>query len=260
MDIKEAERKAIIDIIAEMQEKTGSVKCLEIEKEATKHGISKPTFYRRLTELAKEGILNKNEVSHRDIKYRVTYQHLPEGQEEVLRFKIEVLLYINTRLRDTEARQDELEVVKELGRWLGALSLYCLYKEIMTGYPYTDAVKYYLFEQPKGAPHYLRKAVVYGSKAPDILDDLNKLAKAMSDEPLGRNKKFQPGLTDLFEILQKIYPQEFDAFSMLQQYLLVGQASWPPEWRMDEAIARLEEVGGKEKEAQKKPSRKAKHK
>jgi hypothetical protein len=168
-------------------------------------------------------------------------------------------LYINKHLRDTEARQDELEVLKELGRWLGALNLYCLYEEIETGYPYTDAVRYYL-EQPRGAPHHLRKAVVYGSKAPDILDDFSKLVKAMTDEPLGRTEKFKPGLSNLFKTLQKIYPHEFDAFSMLWEYVMFGQLSWPPEWRMDETIARLDEATEKRGETQKKSSSKAKHK
>jgi DNA-binding PadR family transcriptional regulator len=251
LDTKEADRKTIIDIVAEMHQKTTDfVKCLDIEKEATKRGISKPTFYRRLTELTKEGTLEKKEISHRDTRYRVSYAILPGGQKQVLLFKQEALAFINTRLRETEAKQDELEVLKELGRWLGALSLYCLYKEIQTGYPFTEAVIYYLHEQPRGAPHYLRKSVVYGSKAPDMLDDLGKLAKAMTDEPLGKNEKFGLGLGNLFETLKKIYPKEFDAFSMLWEYIMFGQVSWPPEWRIEEEISRQKEA--EEKETQKK--------
>jgi len=71
---------------AEMQEKTDFAQCLEIEKEATKHEISKPTFYRRLAELAKEGILEKM-ISHRDIRHRVNYERLPRGQKHVLLLK-----------------------------------------------------------------------------------------------------------------------------------------------------------------------------
>jgi len=255
MDTKEADRQAIIDITAELQEKEGFAKCLDIEIEATKHGISKPTFYRRLTELKRGGILEKKEISHKDIRYRVSYDHLPSGQKQVLRFKRETLMYINKRLRETEAKQDELEVLKELGRWLGALSLYCLYEEIETGYPYTDAVRYYLHEQPGGAPHYLRKSVVYGSKAPDILDDLSKLDKAMTDEPLGQSEKFKPGLGNLFETLAKIYPKEFNALSMLWEYIMTsGPPSKPPEWRADEVTYLQEEE--KEKETRKKPHRK----
>lgn len=82
--------------------------------------------------------------------------------------------------------------MKELGKWLGVLSIFCLYQEIDSGYPYTDAVKYYLHDQPGGAQHYLRKSVIYGSKAPDLLDDFAKLKKAMTDEALGNNTKFIP--------------------------------------------------------------------
>ena len=248
MDTKEADRRAIIDIIAEMEEKSGFVKCLDIEKRAIERGISKPTFYRRLMELTKEGILQKKEISHRDIRYGVSYAHLPSGQKQVLRFKREALMFINKRLRETEAKQDEQEVLKELGSWLGALNLYCLYEEIESGYPFTDAVRYYLHEQPGGAPHYLRKSVVYGSKAPDILDDFGKLAKAMTDEPLGKNEKFRPGLDNLFEILKRIYPKEFDALSMLSEYILTGgPPSWPPEWRADEVTYPQEEEKSQQK-------------
>lgn len=214
MDTKEADRQTIIDIIAEKQEKEDFVRCLDIQKEATKRGISKPTFYRRLSEMTKEGILNKKEISHKDIRYQVSYEHLPRGQLVVLRFKREAFKFINKHLRETETKQDEQEVLKELGRWLGALSLFCLYREIESGYPYTDAVKYYLHE-PGGAPHYLRKSVVYGSKPPDILDDFSKLEKVMTDEPLGDGLKFVEGLISLLKTLEKIYPQEFNAFESI---------------------------------------------
>jgi len=215
MDAKEANRQTIIDIIAERQEKEEFIKCLDIERGATRRGISKPTFYRRLSEMTKEGILNKKEISHKDIRYQVSYEHLPAEQSAVLCFKIEALKFINKRLREIETKQDEQEVLKELGKWLGVLSIFCLYQEIDSGIPYTDAVKYYLHDQPGGAQHYLRKSVVYGSKAPDILDDFAKLEKAMTDEALGNNNKFIPGTINLLETLKKIYSREFDALYML---------------------------------------------
>jgi Fe2+ or Zn2+ uptake regulation protein len=211
MDAREADRKTIIDIVSEMQTTTHSVKCLDIEREAIKRGISKPTFYRRLMELAKEGILEKGKVSHRDIRYRVNFQRMPEEQAKVVLFKRYVLNKLDLILQQIAQKNDEQELIKELAKWIGALSLFSLMKQIQTGLPYTDAVTYYITE-PKGAPRFIRGKIVYSSGVIWQLEkDRGKLEKAMIDEPLGEG--FKTEVDYFFEVMQRLFPIEFDEFN-----------------------------------------------
>lgn len=223
MDSKEADRKTIIDIIADMQEreKEGYVQCLNIEKEATKRGISKPTFYRRLGELTQEGILDKKDVSHKDIRYRVSFRHMPVEQARVLLFKRHALMKINQHLDSVAKTSDEQEIMKELLKWTSALSLYTLLWQIKTGYQYTEAVTYYL-SQPGGAPKYLRQMVVFKSGVIiDPLKDTGKLAKLLTDEPLGV-EPYNQKLCDLFGIAAKFHGLEFDDFDLIMEALEKG--------------------------------------
>ena len=218
MDAREADRKTIIDIVSEttvalseIQGITKSVKCLDIEREAIRRGISKPTFYRRLMELAKEGILEKDKVSHRDIRYRVNFQRMPEEQARVVLFKRYVLSKLDLILQQIAQKNDEQELIKELAKWIGALSLFSLMKQIQTGLPYTDAVTYYITE-PKGAPRFIRGKIVYSSGVIWQLEkDRGKLEKAMIDEPLG--EKFKREVDYFFEVMQTLFPIEFDEFN-----------------------------------------------
>lgn len=231
MDSKEVDRKTIIDIIAELQEKEKGnfVKCLDIEREAMSRGISKPTFYRRLTDMAKEGILEKLEVSRKkDTRYRVNFRYLPEGQAKVLLFKRGALMKINEHMDQVAKKNDEQEIVKELGKKIGALGLYSLLKTIETGLPYMDAVMYYL-TQPGGAPKYLRHIAVFKSGVIlDPLKDSGKMIKLLTDAPLG-NDVYAQKVQDLFEMARdKFYPLEFDEFNLIVEESVSGKPAYEP--------------------------------
>ena len=254
MDTKQADRQAIIDIAAEMQDKEGFAKCLDIEIEATKHGISKPTFYRRLTELTRDGILEKKEISHKDIRYHVSFQHMPKEQAKVLRFKQYALMKINAVLESVAQKNDEQELLKELSKWIGALSLYCLLKQIETGIPYTDAVMYYL-TQPGGAPKYLRAKIVYSSGVIWTLDkDFGKLAKAMTDEPLGTHEQFKPRIAYLFEVMQNLYQMQFDEFNLMMGEVTEEVDSGRPAYEPAEETKKPIEANMRTDDEKQKPS------
>jgi len=212
MDTKESDRKAIIDIIYREQQKEEWVKCINIEKAAIIIGISKPTFYRRLGEMTKEGILTRKVKSRKDILYRINFSKLPREYAEVTNFKIWVMTEINNHMEETMKKFDEQEVLKELSTWIGALCSYTVLKQIETGLPYTDAVEYYI-KQPGGAPKFLRRIVISkGRGAWTDLEDFSKMAKLMTDEPLGKHEEYQSGLNMFYEVLEKLYPKEFIAF------------------------------------------------
>lgn len=222
MDAREADRKTIIDIVYEMSI-PNPAKCLDIEREAIKRGISKPTFYRRLMELAKEGILERDKVSHRDIRYSVKWQHMPEKQVEVFLFKHYVMDKLDVFLQQIAEKNDEQELIKELAKWIGTLSIFTLMKQIQTGLPYTDAVTYYITE-PKGAPRFLRGKIVYSSGVIWRLEkDLGELEKAMTDQPLG--ERFKREVAYFFEVMQTLFPIEVDTFNGMIETIQSGSES-----------------------------------
>ncbi len=209
---KERDRQIILSIVAEKQGKEEWVKCMDIEQKAFEKGISKPTFYRRLKEMTEDRSLEKQQISHKDIRYRVNFQYLPEEQENLLSFKIWVMTEINNHLEETMKKFDEQEVLKELTRWIGALGAYTILKQIETGLPYTDALEFYV-KQPGGAPKFLRRiTIAKGRGAWTDLEDFSKMAKLMTDEPLGKHEEYKTGLEAFYEALEKLYPKEFIAF------------------------------------------------
>lgn len=209
MDTKESDRKAIIDIIYREQQNEEWVKCITIERAAVIRGISKPTFYRRLGEMIKEGVLSRKVVSRKDTRYHVNLSKLPKEYARVTLFKTIIMTEINKHIEETVKKFDELEVMKDLSRWIGALAAYTVLKEIETGQPYTDAVDYYI-KQPGGAPKFLRRIInIKGN--PSAYEDDSKRPKLMTDEPLGNHEEYRQEIEEFYKAIEKLYPQEWMA-------------------------------------------------
>jgi len=254
---KERDRQIILSIVAQKEEeqrkerKEDWVKCIDIEQKALEKGISKPTFYRRLKDMTEDCSLEKNQISHKDIRYRVNFKYLPEKQKQLLRFKLWVMTNINNQMEDTMKKFDEQEVLNALARWIGALGVYTILKQIDTGLPYTDALEFYV-KQPGGAPKFLRRiAIAKGRGAWTDLEDFSKMAKLMTDEPLGKHEEYQSGLQTFYEALENLYPKEFIAFEPIPE----EDEGEPAEetQRLIEASKRTDEEKQKSSSTKKKP-------
>jgi len=102
-------------------------------------------------------------------------------------------------------------------------------EQISTGYPFTDAVTYYL-TQPGGAPKYLRHIVLFRSgKIINPLKDYSEMMRLLTNAPLGMDNECSTKLFSLFETARKrLYPIEFDEFNLIYEEIIAGQPLYEP--------------------------------
>jgi len=206
------------------QEKTETLLASELEKRIMeKTRISRATFYRRLAELVKKGLLLKDVTKRRNTAYRLNYN--------ATLLKMEVLRYINEHMQPFETKymkgkeeiKDETNLLKELGNQIAKTSLWALLKQIRTGEPYTDTVSYYL-SYIGGAQALLKRTII--QKEAPYLEDKKRIALSDPKVALGELPEFDAAIKRYEEAFKTLYKKESEDLDALDAKVREGKSDY----------------------------------
>jgi len=186
-----------------------------------KIGISKPVLYSHLKKLEKEGtIFSKKEG-------REMYYMLSKNMYKILERRIDVLasnynLFTNNELAFLDYSKNK-KFYSEIGDKFNVMMIYSTLKSIETGENWIDAIDIKEFVI---TALYRILSSIYPDKIPDELNDFIesrdfKKIRALLKKTL--KKRLDSNLKHHYEILQKMYPIEFE---ILQFSFNKPQLNW----------------------------------
>lgn len=188
---------------------------MSTEKDDIGVRICESTVFNYLEEFQKEGILYYDKVTK---KYYATnkakarfateqmfgdLQNLPEWMFELGR---EVLETANQQIREESKSIERINtLIKLWGKWISAIALYCLGKEIETGQSFWFVLANYL-TYVGGSHAFLLRHIIYRA-TPDIeIPELMKLGR--KGVAFGKKEAYAEEVASYFKNLRQSYPAQ----------------------------------------------------
>jgi hypothetical protein len=190
------------------------IRCMDLEKLVTEHGIPIPTFYRRLREMTQEGILIKDKGKGKKSSYRLNPKAVSKEEKELETLKLDIDLFINRKVREAAAEKlDKKEVLQIHSLWSGALNLWAVLEQIDTGKPFIRIAKFYnegllLKQQP------YRQAIL---SATPFLPFPELIRLSDPNTCLGDKKEYKAKTDQWKKALRELFPEQIEALEGLSK-------------------------------------------
>jgi hypothetical protein len=185
------------------------------EKDKAGMSLSESGVYNYLKEFQKDGTLY---YDTRTRKYYATEQararfaveqnlaDLKNMPESMLDLGRKVLKAANQQIREEKPQRSET-IINLWGKWIGAIALYCLGKEIETGQPFWYVLAHYL-TYIGGARALIKRHIIYKA-TPDL--DLKELFRLWGKGTvLGQKEEYKGTIVAYFEDLRAILPKQIE--------------------------------------------------
>jgi hypothetical protein len=188
---------------------------MKIAKEKDKAGmsLSESGVYNYLKEFQAEGILYYDprarkyyatEVARARFAVEQMLADLKTMPESMLDLGRKVLEAANQQINEKKPQRSDTRIAL-WGRWISAIALYCLGKEIETGQPFWYALAHYL-TYVGGARALIKRHIIYEA-TPDL--DLKELFRLWGKGTvLGQKKEYAEAIATYFEDLREIFPKQ----------------------------------------------------